>query len=56
MPAGAMHAKPGLGTSIVQALTSQLQAVVAITDANPGTAISIAHTQIAAVASEERAL
>jgi two-component sensor histidine kinase len=56
MPTGAVHAKPGLGTSIVQALTSQLRAVATTTDANPGTAVSIAHTQIAAVASAERAL
>ncbi|MEI9931816.1 MAG: hypothetical protein WDM89_15080 [Rhizomicrobium sp.] len=45
------RAKPGLGTNIVQALTSQLQALVKISDANPGTIVSIAHTQIAAVQS-----
>jgi two-component sensor histidine kinase len=49
MPADAVSAKPGLGTSIVQALTKQLEAVVEVTDAKPGTAVSIAHTQIAAV-------
>jgi two-component sensor histidine kinase len=49
MPADAASAKPGLGTGIVQALTTQLQAVVKVADANPGTAVSIAHTQIAAV-------
>ncbi len=49
MPADAADAKPGLGTSIVQALTKRLQALVKISDANPGTAVSIAHTQIAAV-------
>jgi two-component system, sensor histidine kinase PdtaS len=49
MPADAAAVKPGLGTSIVQALTMQLHAVVEIADANPGTAVSIAHTQIAAV-------
>ena len=51
MPADATSAKPGLGTSIVQALTGQLQAHVKISDANPGTTVSIAHTQIAAVQS-----
>ena len=51
MPADATRAKPGLGTSIVQALTGQLQAHVKISDANPGTIVSIAHTQIAAVQS-----
>ena len=49
MPADGAATKPGLGTSIVQALTSQLHAVIKVTDANPGTAVSIAHTQIAAV-------
>lgn len=49
MPADAQNAKPGLGTSIVQALTAQLHAVVKVADANPGTAVSIVHAQIAAV-------
>jgi two-component sensor histidine kinase len=49
MPADAADAKPGLGTSIVQALTKQLHAVVAVADAMPGTAVSVTHTQIAAV-------
>ena len=51
MPTDGARAKPGLGTNIVQALTSQLQAHVKISDANPGTIVSIAHTQIAAVQS-----
>jgi two-component sensor histidine kinase len=51
MPADAANAKPGLGTSIVQALTAQLHAVIKVSDANPGTNVSIAHTQIAAVRS-----
>jgi two-component sensor histidine kinase len=49
MPADGAGSKPGLGTSIVQALTSQLQAHVKISDANPGTIVSVEHTQIAAV-------
>jgi len=49
MPPDAADAKPGLGTSIVQALTAQLHSVVKVTDACPGTMVSIAHTQIAAV-------
>ena len=49
MPVDAAAAKAGLGTSIVQALSKQLQAVVDVTDAMPGTAVSVAHTQIAAV-------
>ena len=49
MPADGEGAKPGLGTSIVQALTRQLKAVIKVADANPGTAVSVAHTHIAVV-------
>jgi two-component sensor histidine kinase len=42
-------AKPGLGTSIVQALAAQLQASVTIADANPGTAVSIARVKLSAI-------
>ncbi len=57
MPVDAENVKPGLGTSIVQALAKQLRAVTKVTDANPGTAVSIAHTHIAAVSnSVERAV
>jgi two-component sensor histidine kinase len=42
MPANPV-AKPGLGSSIVQALARQLRAVIEVTDANPGTAISVTH-------------
>jgi two-component system, sensor histidine kinase PdtaS len=52
MPKNAAKAKPGLGTSIVRALAAQLHGVVKVGDANPGTAVSIAHTQIAAVAND----
>jgi two-component system, sensor histidine kinase PdtaS len=51
MPKDAANSKPGLGTSIVQALTAQLHAQVKVADANPGTAVSIAHTQLAVVRS-----
>jgi two-component sensor histidine kinase len=43
MPLDAASARPGLGTTIVQALAKQLNAAVEIADANPGTAVSIAH-------------
>ena len=43
------NAKPGLGTSIVEALANQLKAVIKVSDANPGTAVSLNHLQIAAV-------
>ncbi|MGD0143427.1 MAG: sensor histidine kinase [Rhizomicrobium sp.] len=49
MPADAADAKPGLGTSIVQALAKQLQAHIEVGNAQPGTAVTVAHTQIAAV-------
>jgi two-component sensor histidine kinase len=43
-PADAMAAKPGLGTGIVQALARQLDAHVAITDAHPGTRVTVSHS------------
>ncbi|HZK99601.1 MAG TPA: histidine kinase dimerization/phosphoacceptor domain -containing protein [Caulobacteraceae bacterium] len=41
MPADAASLKPGLGTSIVEALAKQLHARVHVADANPGTAVSV---------------
>jgi len=49
MPPDSASATPGLGTSIVEALARQLHARVQVADASPGTAVSIIHTQIAAV-------
>jgi two-component sensor histidine kinase len=51
MPKDAADAKPGLGTSIVEALSRQLKSVLRVVDAKPGTAVSLTHTQIAAVQS-----
>jgi two-component sensor histidine kinase len=51
MPKDAANAKPGLGTNIVQALAGQLQATIKISEAHPGTVVSIAHNPIAAVQS-----
>jgi two-component sensor histidine kinase len=42
--------KPGLGTSIVEALAKRLDAEVKVASAGPGTAISIVHAQLAVVA------
>jgi len=62
MPKDSASAKPGLGTSIVHALSEQLHGVIKIGEAKPGTAISITHTQLAVVqvandvAQAERAL
>jgi two-component system, sensor histidine kinase PdtaS len=38
------NARPGLGTGIVEALSKQLDASVSITDAHPGTRVSIVHS------------
>ena len=43
MPGGQARAKPGLGTGIVEALSKQLDASVSVTDAGPGTRVSIVH-------------
>lgn len=45
MPADATLIRAGLGTSIVQALARQLQAVVHVAAIHPGTKVSIEHTQ-----------
>ena len=44
MPTGRLPAKAGLGTSIVQALAKQLGADVSVSDAGPGTKVSIVHS------------
>jgi len=43
MPSGPTTAKAGLGTSIVQALATQLGAQIAVTALSPGTEISVNH-------------
>lgn len=40
-------AKAGLGTSIINALAAQLDATVDVTNANPGTAVSLTHIESA---------
>ena len=45
MPKGAEIARGGLGTSIITALAAQLRARIEVTDTNPGTSISIIHTE-----------
>ena len=49
MAAASENAKPGLGTNIVESLAKRLGAKVQVAGANPGTAVSIVHEQIAAV-------
>jgi two-component sensor histidine kinase len=46
MSQGKEAAKPGLGTNIVAALVQQLGGVVSVSDANPGTKISVVHTYV----------
>jgi two-component system, sensor histidine kinase PdtaS len=56
MPENLESAKPGLGTGIVQALARQLLAHIKVTNAKPGTAVSIIHTQIAAIGGEAKVI
>jgi two-component sensor histidine kinase len=49
MPKDAASATAGLGTSIVAALARQLDAHVAVAEANPGTTVSLTHKRLAAV-------
>ena len=44
--------KPGLGTSIVEAVARQLAADVRVTDGRPGTRVAIVHALIAVVPDE----
>jgi two-component sensor histidine kinase len=52
MPHDKASAKAGLGTTIVEALANQLNAHVRLTDAHPGTIVSVTHSQISAVEGE----
>jgi two-component sensor histidine kinase len=49
MPTDEASASPGLGTSIVSALASQLRARVHVVDAHPGTTVCLVHNELAAV-------
>ena len=44
MPLDRASSQPGLGTSIIEALSKQLRAKVTVTDSHPGTKVSIVHT------------
>ena len=55
MPTDAESATPGLGSSIVEALSKQLKARVQVTGGHPGTTVSIIHTRISAVNAEAEA-
>jgi two-component sensor histidine kinase len=43
MPAGSDAPKAGLGTGIVEALARNLQGEIQLSDASPGTAVTIIH-------------
>jgi two-component sensor histidine kinase len=55
MSANHSAAKPGLGTSIVQALATQLGGVVSVAATNPGTKVSIEHTYVPVLAGQSAA-
>lgn len=52
MPTEPDLAKAGLGTSIVQALTTQLGASISVAGANPGTKVSIVHAHVPVLVSQ----
>jgi two-component sensor histidine kinase len=54
MPEDTARVAPGLGTSIINALAAQQRARINVTDAVPGTTVSVVHT--AAVAADSPAL
>ena len=49
MPRDAASATPGLGTSIVEALSKQLKACIQVESGSHGTLVSVIHDQLAAV-------
>lgn len=53
MPPGNIRGKPGLGTGIVEALSTQLDASVSVLDANPGTRVEVRRRQSSAMRSRK---
>lgn len=45
MPAGSAAPKAGLGTGIIEALAKNLQGTIQLSDAGPGTAVTISHRE-----------
>ena len=56
MPTDPSRAKPGLGTSIVQALAMQLGGKISVASANPGTKVSVEHTYVPVVVGQSAAV
>ena len=54
MPTGPVAANVGLGTTIVEALARQLKADARVSDARPGTSVSIVHSTLQVSANLER--
>jgi two-component sensor histidine kinase len=52
MPVGTEAPKPGLGTGIVEALVKKLEGEIRLTDAGPGTVVTIRHREIAGARTE----
>ncbi len=49
MPMGKQESKPGLGTSIVEALAKQLEAELEVGDRGPGTLVTVIHSDVVAM-------
>lgn len=56
MPRDAASATPGLGTSIVEALSKQLKARIQVESGSHGTLVSVIHSQLSAVEATGRAV
>jgi two-component system, sensor histidine kinase PdtaS len=54
MPVAGEASKPGLGTSIVEALARQLEADIRVHDGKPGTHVEISHNDVADIAKVPR--
>jgi two-component sensor histidine kinase len=52
IPKGSDAPKPGLGTGIVEALAKNLQGEIQVSDANPGTAVTITHWELSKLNAE----
>jgi PAS domain S-box-containing protein len=56
MPVHTDNARPGLGTSIIKALATQLRARIEVSDSDPGTFISLIHTDAVTKHDEDNAM
>jgi two-component sensor histidine kinase len=56
MPTGAVKAKPGLGTSLIEALAQKLDAQIILSDAHPGMIVSVVHHALPGGSPEQHAV